>query len=341
MNNTERNIGIDIFRIFACLSVISLHVGPYPHLPDWLGVFLKNSGRWAVPYFFIVSGYYLGKKTERDRSLQPASRFLSLLLIASVVLLPLSLVNQGAEETVQAFLSGKMAFRGSYFHLWFLGAMWSSLFLIYLTDQHGLSRFYPGFSALAILSWVVFGTYLSDRVSETFFIRNLAGTGFILLGVVLSNFAIPLKVALCLVIAGAFSQLAENFLMKQLHPQIDLLECPIYFGTIMIAIGLFGLAQQIHVPKMKTVGSLAKNHTLWIYILHPYLIAPASYLLVRARMGGALHDLAIAPLILVLTFLLSVILRKIIHLIKHIFPESKSTRLQPPLLATSRMSRRL
>lgn len=53
--NSSRNTTIDIIKGFACIAVVWIH---YSWSND-AGVFLKTISRFAVPFFFFVSGYYL------------------------------------------------------------------------------------------------------------------------------------------------------------------------------------------------------------------------------------------------------------------------------------------
>lgn len=55
MDNTSRNTTIDIIKGFACIAVVWIH---YCWSND-AGVFMKTISRFAVPFFFFVSGYYL------------------------------------------------------------------------------------------------------------------------------------------------------------------------------------------------------------------------------------------------------------------------------------------
>jgi fucose 4-O-acetylase-like acetyltransferase len=56
----ERNYAIDFIKFFAILAVVAIHTVPKDHL---IGLFiLDNVSRFAVPFFFVTSGYLFGKK---------------------------------------------------------------------------------------------------------------------------------------------------------------------------------------------------------------------------------------------------------------------------------------
>lgn len=67
MHNKERNLGLDLLRIFACIFVIIYHVPINVDAPlvfnditsRVLNSLMFYLGRTAVPIFFILSGYFL------------------------------------------------------------------------------------------------------------------------------------------------------------------------------------------------------------------------------------------------------------------------------------------
>ena len=59
---TEEYTGVDIAKFFFCLCIICLHTGIASILP-FSGMYIeKIIFRNAVPYFFVASGFFLGKK---------------------------------------------------------------------------------------------------------------------------------------------------------------------------------------------------------------------------------------------------------------------------------------
>ncbi|WP_252448917.1 acyltransferase family protein [Enterococcus faecalis] len=56
---TKNNDVLDAFKFIAALSVVGIHTFPSKSI---LGSDLKILARFSVPFFFIVSGYFLFKK---------------------------------------------------------------------------------------------------------------------------------------------------------------------------------------------------------------------------------------------------------------------------------------
>ena len=51
----ERNNNIDIIKGFACIGVVLIH---FPFCGN-IGEYIKVINKYAVPFFFFVSGYFL------------------------------------------------------------------------------------------------------------------------------------------------------------------------------------------------------------------------------------------------------------------------------------------
>ena len=68
---TKNNDVLDAFKFIAALSVVGIHTFPSKSI---LGSDLKILARVSVPFFFIVSGYFLFKKIsfrekEKDKKI--------------------------------------------------------------------------------------------------------------------------------------------------------------------------------------------------------------------------------------------------------------------------------
>jgi surface polysaccharide O-acyltransferase-like enzyme len=61
----ERNYAIDFIKFFAILAVVVIHIFPEDSL---IGLFaLNNFSRFAVPFFFVASGYLFGQKVMDNK----------------------------------------------------------------------------------------------------------------------------------------------------------------------------------------------------------------------------------------------------------------------------------
>ena len=95
MSGSRQGPALDRFRLLAAVLVVCNHTGPLDSLSPTADFFLTRVlARLAVPFFFIVSGYFLAKCQWKH-----TGRFLRktlLLYLAAVALyLPLNWYNGG------------------------------------------------------------------------------------------------------------------------------------------------------------------------------------------------------------------------------------------------------
>src|SRR5699024_775330 len=66
--DAARNTTVDLFRLFAIFGVIVIHTDVLAHDVFTSGAahlaeaVINGSGRLAVPFFFVVSGYFFGRR---------------------------------------------------------------------------------------------------------------------------------------------------------------------------------------------------------------------------------------------------------------------------------------
>jgi len=102
--NPARNATIDLFRVIAIFGVIVVHTDPvtrkvFTSAPEHLAsLTITGAGRLAVPFFFVVSGYFFGGKIREGAPPLPlfaryAKRLLRIWVLWSLIylLLPLRL----------------------------------------------------------------------------------------------------------------------------------------------------------------------------------------------------------------------------------------------------------
>jgi surface polysaccharide O-acyltransferase-like enzyme len=142
---------VDIFRLIAIVAVITIHTSPFRgdvvenETYKYLDVIFNQISRFAVPFFFIISGYFWGAKIRSgsdpmSSSIYMAKRILIIFLAwCFIYLLPLNLssiyeygalgpikvaywnISNLAQDPVTLLLQGTKV------HLWFLIGMLCAL----------------------------------------------------------------------------------------------------------------------------------------------------------------------------------------------------------------------
>lgn len=104
MSTDTRIESVDFFRVLAIVGVIAIHTGPFrstlfdPNQLNSISYFLINqTARFAVPLFFIISGFFWSLKLVRSESVSAVSkpalkRVLTIFVVWTVIyLLPINL----------------------------------------------------------------------------------------------------------------------------------------------------------------------------------------------------------------------------------------------------------
>ena len=183
-----RYYGIDLFRLIGAFFIMFLHTG-YGALPEVYTGYIYLSARWAVPFFFMASGYFLATKITQSGELpllrieRTLLKLIALLLVASLVFFPFVFLKKQSIEL-------KMLLTGSYFHLWFIGSLIFGNLIIWffyrVQQQKILVLLAISIFLLAILS----DNYTEKGVLPDYTVfRFMSSIPFMLLGVFLRSFS--------------------------------------------------------------------------------------------------------------------------------------------------------
>ena len=155
----NRKLGsLDYFKLFAAFLVVAIHTSP---LSSFSGnadfIFTRILARMAVPFFLMVTGYFLLPQYffERTKDFRPLMGFVkkTMFLYAAAILIYLP-VNLYAGQLHGVNISDVFrifVFDGTLYHLWYLPASVLGVLLTVL-----MSRILP-YRAIAAISTVLYG----------------------------------------------------------------------------------------------------------------------------------------------------------------------------------------
>lgn len=299
----HRSAGVDGFRllaaclVFFCHSIYAEHV----HLLTLLGVL----GRWIVPFFFLVSGYYFHKSYARQslyafhkmgKGLLAITLFVNLFYLIFVVLTEGSLVTLANHFTLLI---------GTYFHLWFLTSMMLGYLVLWSILRYKLERFLPYIAAitlLIILSLVPYH-FLVGTNPHPIYARSLLSIPFLCIGFLIAKHAINASVSKraswLLIITGIAIQVVESGLLAR-NGQ-DPLKVNFLGGTLLLSVGMFLLSLQLSMPQQSWLSYYGRRYSFSLYIYHPVI----NYFLYATYKATTFGDIVywLSPL-LTLTFML-------------------------------------
>ena len=277
-----RFIEIDAFRIYAFCAVVFLHAhGPLPPYPSAIGV-LDHACRFAVPFFFLTSGYLAPSSGGIvatfvrlfERLFLPFIAWLTIYVIADYFSNPTKYTSAMSTQNIMRIIYTG----GPAYHLWFLPALGMSMLLLQATRRQGTTCLL----ALSVFSFavaIIFGPYSEFIGLPHFGTRNgpFFGYLFVAIGFLMrqSGPRPPAKFALWLAVTGFLAQLMEALFIWHsaagpFVPYDFLVATPIF------SVGVFFLMFRLSTLSIAArFGPLAFGmyciHVIYLWLLTPLL----------------------------------------------------------------------
>lgn len=313
----KRNNGIDLFRLIGAFFIIILHTS-YGNLDIEIIEHLRLSARWAVPFYFMATGFFLGKKIENGnlefRKIQSnLITLLSIFIVSSVIYMPINATRSKFLYDIENLLTG------TFFHLWFIGSLIVGYIIIWFIYQIRRSNLLPYISAGLIMLALVCDSYdqfLGTNIDYSLF-RYLLSIPFIYIGIVLSKrtFSSRRSYIWILLAAGGFVlQLVEVNILYDLF-DYSKLDHQFLVGTILTVIPLFIYSTLIDI-KESALTKWGKQQSLFIYLYHPLILLLTSMSIKKLFPNSYESIQAFSPISgFILTLLLAILLKKYIPII--------------------------
>ena len=283
---------LDWFRLLAAVLVVCIHTSPLdsftPAGDFWL---TRVLARVAVPFFFMVSGYFLARE-QRQTVRRFLGKTLRIYAIAIVLYLPLNWYNGGYAplEWIK-----KLVFDGTLYHLWYFPAVIVGVLIAYALSRLGT----PAALTIAGLLYLIglggdsyFGAVdrlpgLSALYDGMFTLFSYTRNGlffaplFLLLGAEGARWSTGVSAAGFAVSLAAMS--VEGFVLRDLGWQRH---DSMYLLLPLCMIFLFSLLLNLNQGQNKS----ARNLSLLIYLFHPWCIVLSHFGARVAGLTGLLYD---------------------------------------------------
>ena len=278
-----RNYSIDAFRLLGAVAVILLHVR-YGKLQNEVVLLLRWFSRWAVPFFFMVSGYFLQKNYAKlgvAAFMKSLLNLVSVALVANLAMMVLRIIQEG-KDWGQFFSLNLFTMNG---HLWFLNALIiASLLLWWMLERKADAWLLPVAHIVVAFSLVnnAYSMLLGLKTNKEFSMLILA-LPFLIYGYKASQTQFVEKNirvwgAVLLIVGGLFLQTAEVLLLYKFsgyspHNQEFLI------GTVFFAGGIFALALKLSMPQDTVFSEYGRKYSLAIYLYHPLVLAAVAFVI--------------------------------------------------------------
>jgi surface polysaccharide O-acyltransferase-like enzyme len=320
-----RNQSVDFVRVLAVLAVIVIHIAPFTrdHVHVGFdfnaGVAVNQFARFAVPFFFVISGYFWASQIEPGVSLlQPSLRTakrvaLLFLTWSALYLLPTNVweaVHSGPLGLITTFMSNlrqvvdhpeKLIFEGTKVHLWFLvGLLWSLAISAVLISN----RMPRTLAALAIALYLIglSGKAYSDTPFGFHSQFNFRDGPFFGLIFFASGYFMQrrgprpswLMYGILLIVAGFAVHFTELVLLKHFWGTSTMQDYLLgtYFVGIGVAMTAFVNPRFLQIPWLSAIGPMVVG----IYVVHfafIELLQPLDRLFSEQLWWGIAYPLAV------------------------------------------------
>ncbi|VVT48808.1 hypothetical protein UYSO10_2514 [Kosakonia radicincitans] len=278
----------------------------------------QASSRWAVPFFFLVSGYLMGDGRDLNVS-HKLNRLVGILLYSSMIYIPIIFISTGYSfhKSIAFLVSFTTLSSGTSFHLWFL----PSLMLGVLITNYFIknTKMLTGLTisvALLIAYWMsdigqAFG--LLKNKNEAFYLfRTLHGISLVYIGYLLAinNLlkSIGKNYAWIALIVGVSLMVIEVPTFK-LFSNAQTLPRQFPFFSVFSAIALLSVCINTNTNE-GFLSKAGRDYSLGIYLIHPFIL----YFMVPYLNR---HGINISMVNLIFAFIISLF---VMHAIKKILP---------------------
>lgn len=287
MNIAKRYATLDIFRLIAAFLIIAIHTSPFLSINETADFIIVHIiARVAVPFFFIVTGYFLYLSMEKGNKLsvrRTLNKLIGIYLFGIILYLPLNLYGNYFNQTNLPFQVIKdLIFDGTFYHLWYLPATIIGILLV----QFLMRRFpMPHVFIITLLLYIIglggdsyYGivTQISavQKIYDFLFkIMDYTRSGlffapiYIFLGawIAYSKHKIKTQIAAIGLIISNVLLITEGLLLRSFNVQrhdsmyIMLLPCMYFLSLILL---------QYNGNNIKELRTLS----MMIYIIHPWMI---------------------------------------------------------------------
>ncbi|WAC75154.1 acyltransferase family protein [Roseateles sp. SL47] len=277
MASGTRLPGIDALRIFGAVLVVGLHVGLFPEWPQTAMEVSRAFGRWVVPFFFVVMGFFIGQRTSIGATaLLTAGRLMQITLVCTVLYGVLNLLQLGVRGGVERMISPEFFVRGAWGHLWFMHAALAGVLLAAARPDWWQPRAaWWGIGAVLLVCSALDSLFAMGKIDwpTMFASRFLSGIALVWLGIKLASVSRRTLARQWPMLLGAgllmmlLQALAVRF--KGGAPT----EMQLHVGAVLLGVAALALGLALPAtPWMERLADWGRRYALGLYLLHPMLI---------------------------------------------------------------------
>lgn len=310
-----RNNALDAAKLLACFFIIVVHVGNYPEFPQPFGELFRASSRWALPFFFLTSGYLMGSSAHEDLG-KKINKLVSILFWSSILYIPIlyRIVQGDVWRLISKVVSNDTIHGGTFFHLWFLNAL---ILGVILTNYfiRNVSVKSTMFVSLAIMIFCWYGDLVKSLHYDIYIfyaLRTLIAFSLVYLGYYFAKSGVlkhvSNKLSMFVIFLGVGLMIGEVYFVGVIF-NADMIERQFPAFCVPVCIALLSLCVNTNMND-NIFSKLGRDYSLGVYILHPLIL----YVLMH-DVGPLISSVSVLKLII--SFCASI---AILMVVRFIFP---------------------
>ncbi len=327
MSEQQKIKSIESLRIIASFFVVMLHYFPFEGIVKHV---VDETARFAVPFFFVSSGYFVGKKLQEKAEFSSIYKTLKRLVILFIAwqfiyfLNPIRIdihefglieaYNRKFEQVFYGNIEDKL-FDAFGFHLWFLSSLFFSLIIIYIIKPKHYKTLFI-IASLSYLIGVLAKSYAATPIGIALNINTRNFIFFSLLPVFLGVYSgfyklqFTMRQSVLMALVGFVGHYLEAYVLRT-YFNIDIMDYG--FTTFLMGYGLFCIA--LNEPAILQHEYLvgAGQYSLGIYCIHilvgSRLIEDLNY-----DFTSSLNCIILPILVFIISLLLVFLMKKVKYL---------------------------
>lgn len=299
--NPARIASIDVMRVFAMLAVVVLHTKPFEKYDSTVGeyvfVLLNQGARFAVPFFFVIAGYFWAEKLNKYNSpsvflgsypkrILVLFGFWSLVYWLEASMSLRALIDEGVVGFVQGlqapFLAAlhdpwEIAFEGVRRHLWFFPALLCALAITAVFVKMDCRIWLVPFGGALYVWALLAGSYSVTPVGLSVSFRPYVGpfvsTLFFAIGMTLSGSQRKwtATIAMILVGGGLLVHMTEAYLLWRFY-SVPLVNHEFLLGTVLFGTGVAVWALASPSSGEESFFAELGSYMVGVYVVHALFV---------------------------------------------------------------------
>ncbi|MHC6034055.1 acyltransferase family protein [Enterobacter hormaechei] len=272
-----RNNALDAAKLLACFFIIVVHVGNFPEIPQPFGELFRASSRWALPFFFLASGYLMGTSAHDDIG-KKLNKLVSILFWSSMLYIPIlyRMMQGDIWRIIGKVVSNDTLHGGTFFHLWFLNALILGVVLTnYFIKNASIKLSIIISTAILLACW--YGDLIKSLHYDIYIfyaLRTLIAFSLVYLGWffaksgILNN--ISIRVSTCIIFFGIALMVGEVYIFGKLL-NADMVERQFPLLSAPVSVALLSLCVNKNIGD-NIFSKLGRDYSLGVYLLHPFIL---------------------------------------------------------------------